>query len=56
MLPEVEAAFALLAWAHSGDVLVLPVHGLAAREKVGHWLDALATKGWLPGDGLATQT
>lgn len=50
VLPEVDAARALLAWARPGDVLVLPVHGLAAREQVGAWLDTLAAGGWVPGD------
>lgn len=53
VLPEVEAARTLLAWAQPGDVLVLPVHGLAAREQVGDWLDALAARGWVPGGQLS---
>lgn len=52
VLSEVEAAFALLAWAQPGDVLVLPVHALTARERVGDWLDRLAARGWVPGDAL----
>jgi hypothetical protein len=31
---ELEAARCALEWARAGDVLVLPVHGLAAREAV----------------------
>ncbi|WP_155844839.1 Mur ligase family protein [Arenimonas oryziterrae] len=40
ILPEVEAAQAMLAWARAGDVVVLPVHNLAARAQVVTWLDA----------------
>ncbi|MEP6590204.1 MAG: Mur ligase family protein [Gemmatimonadota bacterium] len=39
---EVEAVEAALAWAEPGDVLVLPVHGLEAREAV---LTRLAARG-----------
>ncbi len=39
VLPEVEAAKALLAWARPGDVIVLPVHGLAARKELTAYLD-----------------
>lgn len=42
VLPEVEAAQALIGWARHGDVVVLPVHNLDARAAVGTWLDALA--------------
>jgi len=31
---ELEAARCAIAWARPGDVLVLPVHGLDAREAV----------------------
>jgi UDP-N-acetylmuramyl tripeptide synthase len=34
VLDEVDAVEAALAWAESGDLLVLPVHGLEAREQV----------------------
>ena len=40
VLSEVDAARQLLAWARSGDVLVLPVHGAASREQLVAWLDA----------------
>jgi UDP-N-acetylmuramyl tripeptide synthase len=53
VLPEEEAAFALLGWARAGDVLVLPVHGLQARLAVGARLDRLAAEGWNAGDPLA---
>ncbi|MEO7251711.1 MAG: Mur ligase family protein, partial [Arenimonas sp.] len=41
VLAEVEAAQALFAQASPGDVLVLPVHNLAAREQIVAWLDSL---------------
>jgi UDP-N-acetylmuramyl tripeptide synthase len=40
ILPEVEAAQAMLAWAQAEDVVVLPVHNLAARDLLVSWLDA----------------
>ena len=40
VLPEVAAAQAMLAWARPGDVVVLPVHSLAARAELVDWLDA----------------
>ena len=40
ILDEVEAAQAILAWARPGDVVVLPVHNLAARSQLVSWLDA----------------
>jgi UDP-N-acetylmuramyl tripeptide synthase len=40
ILPEVEAAQAILAWSQPGDVLVLPVHNLTARAALVAWLDA----------------
>ena len=42
ILSEVDAAQALWITAQAGDVLVLPVHNLAARDDVVAWLDALA--------------
>lgn len=48
-LDEVDAALAPLMWARDGDLLVLPVHELAARERVVALLDALARQGWRPG-------
>ena len=38
ILPEVEAAQAILAWSRPGDVLVLPVHNLTARAQLIEWL------------------
>jgi len=40
ILSEVDAAKAILAWSRPGDVLVLPVHNLAARAALVAWLDA----------------
>jgi UDP-N-acetylmuramyl tripeptide synthase len=40
ILPEVEAAQTILEWSRPSDVLVLPVHNLAAREALVAWLDA----------------
>ena len=53
VLPEEEAALALLGWARCGDVLVLPVHGLKARDSVGARLDRLEAEGWKAGDPIA---
>ncbi|MBP8097989.1 MAG: Mur ligase, partial [Arenimonas sp.] len=39
ILPEVEAAQEILAWSLPGDVLVLPVHNLAARAALVDCLD-----------------
>ncbi len=52
ILPEAEAAMALLAWARPGDVLVLPVHGLAARNALRTTLDRLEAAAWQAGDPL----
>jgi len=41
VLPEAESAQALLDWAQPGDVVVLTVHGSAARARVGAVLDGL---------------
>ncbi|MEO8809336.1 MAG: Mur ligase family protein [Rhodanobacter sp.] len=51
-LDEVTAVRALLAWARRGDVLVLPVHGVAARQQVRDLLDTLQAGNWLPGSSL----
>lgn len=40
VLPELDAAQQLMAWARSGDVVVMPVHDLAARAQLQEWLDA----------------
>lgn len=40
ILAEVEAAQAILAWSRPGDVLVLPVHNLAARGQLVAWLES----------------
>ncbi len=41
VLTEVEAAQSLVEWAQPGDVVVLPVHNLDARQRVVRWLDQL---------------
>lgn len=51
-LDEVQAVRALLAWARSGDVLVLPVHALAARARVLELLADLRSSGWQAGGPL----
>ena len=51
-LREADAAREALAWARAGDVLVLPVHSLAAKAEVAALLDALAAGGWQPGEPL----
>jgi len=40
ILQEVQAAQEIVAWSRPGDVLVLPVHNLAARAALVDWLDA----------------
>ena len=52
VLPELQAARTLLAQARAGDVLVMPMHALAARAAVTRLLDALAASGWRCGDPL----
>jgi hypothetical protein len=49
VLPEVDAARTVLARARDGDVLVLPVHGVAARAEVAALLRRLADEGWHAG-------
>jgi UDP-N-acetylmuramyl tripeptide synthase len=49
ILSEAAAAKAALTWARPGDVVVLPVHALSAREKVAAMLDGLVEAGWMPG-------
>lgn len=51
-LDEVSAVRELLAWARSGDVLVLPIHGTDAKPKVAALLDALLQAGWVAGTPL----
>lgn len=51
-LDEVLAVRELLAWAKAGDVLVLPIHGVAARRQIRDLLNALQTQGWQPGTPL----
>ncbi|MFC5527148.1 Mur ligase family protein [Rhodanobacter ginsengisoli] len=51
-LDETTAARSLLVWARAGDVLVLPTHGVTARQQVSALLDALQAQGWQPGTPL----
>jgi UDP-N-acetylmuramyl tripeptide synthase len=52
ILPEVEAAQALLRWAKAGDVLVLPVHDQSSKQAMQATLDALQASGWHAGQTL----
>ncbi|MEP7185819.1 MAG: Mur ligase family protein [Rhodanobacter sp.] len=45
-LDELDAVRGLLTWAHDGDVLVLPTHGVQARQAVVELLDGLQASGW----------
>ncbi|MBX9929238.1 MAG: hypothetical protein K2X99_10025 [Gemmatimonadaceae bacterium] len=50
ILDETDAVRAAIQWAQPGDVVVLPVHAMAARRRVAEWLDALQARDWRPGD------
>jgi cyanophycin synthetase len=52
ILPEVEAACALLRWAKPGDVLVLPVHDKQSKRQMQEILDTLQGKRWYTGQLL----
>jgi len=47
-LDEFNAAKILFTWAHAGDIIVLPMHGIVARQAMRNYLDAAAPK-----EGLA---
>ena len=51
-LDEVEATLVPLAWAGDGDLLLLPIHEMDAREQVTALLDRMDAEGWLPGSPL----
>ena len=51
-LDELDAVRGLLAWARDGDVLVLPTHGVQARQAVVELLDGLQATGWSAGTAL----
>ena len=51
-LREADAAREALAWARTGDVLVLPVHSLDAKTEVAGLLDTLQASDWQPGQPL----
>ncbi len=52
-LDEVQAVREVLAWAAEGDLLVLPIHELEAREQVTALLDRLQRDGWRAGQALS---
>lgn len=52
LLDELQAVRAILQWARPGDVLALPVHGLAEREAVQALLDGLLAADWQAGQAL----
>lgn len=54
-LDETDAARTALAWAHDGDLLVLPIHEMEARARVGALLDEMTKTGWKPGDPLPSR-
>lgn len=54
-LDEVEAARLPLGWARDGDLLVLPIHEMEARERVTGLLDLMVSAGWQAGDPLPLQ-
>ncbi|MFT4198617.1 MAG: cyanophycin synthetase, partial [Pseudoxanthomonas sp.] len=49
---ELEAVRSILRWAGAGDLLLLPVHEQAVRERAVALLDALQAEGWRPGEPL----
>ncbi len=49
---ETNGVIDLLKWVQPGDVLVLPIHSIAARRVVGEKLDRLRERGWRPGQSL----
>ena len=51
-LDEVAAARRPLEWARDGDLVVLPVHELAARTEIIALLDAMQSQHWKPGAPL----
>jgi cyanophycin synthetase len=51
-LNELQAVRAVLQWARPGDVLALPVHGLAEREAVQVLLQDMQLNQWRPGQGV----
>ena len=55
-LEEVQAARGLLAWARGGDLVILPIHEMDAREQVIDLLDHLAASAWRPGSPLPPPT
>jgi cyanophycin synthetase len=56
ILLEVDAALALLRWAQTGDVLVLPVHDKISKMQLRSLLDRLQAQGWRCGQPLPELT
>jgi UDP-N-acetylmuramyl tripeptide synthase len=54
VLREIDAVRTALAWAKPGDILVLPVHALAARAATKKLIRQLADGGWQAGQPLPT--
>lgn len=55
-LDEVAAALALLDDLRDGDLVVLPLHEIVARDAVVDVLDAMRARQWRPGDPLPDRT
>lgn len=51
-LDETDAALALLSGMRAGELVVLPLHEIAAREAVVRVLEAMRARQWRPGDPL----
>lgn len=51
-LDEVDAVRVVMAWALDGDLLVLPLHEMAARERATGMFDQMAAAGWRAGQPL----
>ncbi len=49
---EYQAVRDALTWARNGDLLVLPIHGTAAKPQVDALLDTLQSLGWIAGTPL----
>ena len=49
---ETDGVVDLLKWSQPGDVLVMPIHAIAARRVVREKLDRLRDRGWQPGQSL----
>ena len=54
-LNEIQAVRKILGWASPGDILALPVHGLAEREAVQALLEAMHEEQWRAGKPLPAE-